>query len=265
MTNSGFRSRPNRFDTGIPQIELAWRSCRDRRTPRPGCAYPATQDVGQVAALPAPMIAILDSGEIVQATRSFDAALGRESGYSTGRFIQSLLAEHTAELSAVCSAVEYLHRSYGHVIGFRHRDSSVVHAIIGLSVQLRPLIIVAFHDVTEQLLVAHRCVATTLGSLTVGDAVRIPVAPSGTGINRTVTRPPRARESVPALCIRRLDCTRVRRAAWGNGAMTTFGTAPQADSTTPEASNTNCAYPLQIAQTERRATVADARSPGVHA
>ena len=122
--------------------------------------------------LPVPMIAILDSGEIVRANPSFDATLGYKSGYGTGRFIQSLFTEHTAELATAYSAVEYLRRSYGHVIGFRYRDSSVVHAIVGLSVQLRPLLLVAFHDVTEQLW--SRTVATTLGSLTLGDTYESP-------------------------------------------------------------------------------------------
>ena len=136
--------------------------------------------------LPIPLTTILDSGEIVHASPAFDEMLGREAGYATGTFIQSLLASGTStELAQATSTIDFMRTSFGRVVGFRYRDGSVVHAIVGLHVLLDSsdrLLLVAFHDVTEQLW--SQTITTSLGSLSLQER-------DGCGTPMSYREPPR--------------------------------------------------------------------------
>ncbi|ELB88977.1 hypothetical protein Rwratislav_31860 [Rhodococcus wratislaviensis IFP 2016] len=100
--------------------------------------------------LPVPVLAVDRDGHIVHVNRAFEAMMGYPHDALSGRSIRDLLPP----ASPPRPVAEDLQQSAGTIVTLTHRDGSAVRAAISKSVLTRaddPVLLVCFHDVTEQL------------------------------------------------------------------------------------------------------------------
>ena len=100
--------------------------------------------------LPVPVLAVDRDGHVVHVNGAFEAMMGYSHDALSGRSIRDLLPRESPPRPVTGD----LQQSAGTIVTLTHRDGSAVRAAISKSVLTRaddPVLLVCFHDVTEQL------------------------------------------------------------------------------------------------------------------
>jgi PAS domain S-box-containing protein len=126
---------------------------RERRRPRPETPIGYIQGLPAKVVLdrlPVPVLVVHEDGTVVYANLAFEELLGYERHDMTDRAAEVIFTD----LGADTSATSLLRQKAGSVVELAHTDGSAVRAVVSDSALLRdddPVVLVAFHDVTEQL------------------------------------------------------------------------------------------------------------------